>query len=161
MIAVTGANGLLGSFIIRRLLEANEPFIALKRKGSDISLVQDINDKINWMDADVTEPVSLHEAFSKATQVIHAAAVVSFNPRDKARIFDVNVDGTKNVVNACLNNNIQRLLHVSSVAALGRQKGQDFIDETNKWADSPLSTVLMAIRNISLSWKFFAGKKKD
>lgn len=141
MIAVTGANGLLGSFIIRRLIEINEPFIALKRKGSDTSLLQDINEKITWFDADVTEPVSLHEAFGKATKVIHAAAVVSFNPRDKSRIYDVNVDGTKNVVDACLANNIQRLLHVSSVAALGREKGQDFIDETNKWADSPINST--------------------
>lgn len=141
MIAVTGANGLLGSFIIRRLIETNQPFIALKRKGSDTSLVQDIIDKINWVDADVTEPVSLHEALSNATKVIHAAAVVSFNPRDKSRIFDVNVDGTRNVVNACLAHNVERLLHVSSVAALGRQKGQDFIDETNKWTESPINST--------------------
>jgi uncharacterized protein YbjT (DUF2867 family) len=81
MIAVTGANGLLGSFIIRKLLNENETFIALKRKGSDTSLLEDVNDKIIWHDADVLDPVSLNEAFQQVSHVIHTAAMVSFNPR--------------------------------------------------------------------------------
>jgi dihydroflavonol-4-reductase len=141
MIAITGANGLLGSFIVRKLIASNKPFIALKRAGSDTSLLTDVTSQITWRDADVTDAVSLHEAFQDCTQVIHAAAIVSFNPRRKKKIFDVNVEGTRHVVNACLNNGIQRLVHISSVAALGRQKGQQHVDESSKWTESPLNSM--------------------
>src|SRR5687767_57867 len=102
MIAVTGANGLLGSFIIRKLVAEKEPFIALKRKGSDLSLLNDLQHAIEWKDADVLDPVSLDDAFQGVTEVIHAAAIVSFNPRMKTQIYEVNVQGTRNVVNTCL-----------------------------------------------------------
>lgn len=86
MIAVTGANGLLGSFIVRKLVEQNESFVALKRSGSDTSLLRDVADKITWRDAEVTDPVSLDEALKDVTHVIHAAAIVSFNPRDRKKL---------------------------------------------------------------------------
>jgi dihydroflavonol-4-reductase len=141
MIAVTGANGLLGSYIIRELLERKESFIALKRKGSDISLLNDVNEKITWHDADINDSVVLDETFQNVTQVIHAAAVVSFNPRLAKKIYEVNVQGTRNVVNACLSNNVKRIVHISSVAALGRVKAQTNVDESNKWVDSSLNSV--------------------
>jgi dihydroflavonol-4-reductase len=141
MIAVTGANGLLGSFIVRKLMESGKPFVAFKRKGSDMSLLKDVAGQITWRDADVTDSISLDEALKGVTHVIHAAAIVSFNPRDKQKIFDVNLQGTRNVVNACLANSVKRLLHVSSVAALGRQKDQETIDENNKWTESPINST--------------------
>lgn len=138
MIAITGANGLLGSYIVRELCENKTPFIALKRKGSDTSLLNDLKEKINWREADITNPVSLEDAFKDVTGVIHTAAYVSFNPKKAEKIFRINTDGTRHIVNACLSNNIRRLLHVSSVSALGRQKGQTILSEENKWMDSSL-----------------------
>ncbi len=140
MIAVTGANGLLGSFMVRKLVAESIPFVALKRQTSDVSLLNDITSEINWRDADINDPESLAEAFSGVSGVIHAAAVVSYHKRDKHNLFKVNVEGTKNVVNACLSVGINRLLHVSSVAALGRQKGQTFTDETNKWVTGSINS---------------------
>jgi dihydroflavonol-4-reductase len=141
MIAVTGGNGLLGSFIIRELIKSGQPFVALKRNNSDVSLLEDVQDKITWRDADVLDPVALQEMLHDATHVIHAAAIVSYNPRMEKAIYNVNVLGTRNIVNACLSNRIKRFLHVSSVAALGRQKDQTFIDEENKWIESPLNST--------------------
>ena len=86
MIAVTGANGLLGSYIIRNLSEKNIPFVALKRKDSDTSLLSDVQNKIEWREADVTDPVSIDQAFKDVTGVIHTAAYVSFNPRNADKI---------------------------------------------------------------------------
>ena len=141
MIAVTGANGLLGSFIVRELITLNQPFVALKRKGSDTSLLSDVSDKITWRDGDVLNPQELEEALENVTKVIHAAAVVSYNPRRASFVLDVNVQGTRNVVNECQAKKVKRLVHISSVAALGRQKHQTFINETNQWVDSPLHSV--------------------
>jgi dihydroflavonol-4-reductase len=133
MIAVTGANGLAGSYIVRKLHASNIPFVALKRKGSDTSFLKDIEQHIEWRDADITDPVSLREALDGVTGVIHAAAYVSFNPQKRKTVFEINTQGTENIVNVCLIKNIKRLLHISSVAALGRQKGQTFLNEDNKW----------------------------
>jgi dihydroflavonol-4-reductase len=140
MIAVTGANGLLGSFIIRKLLAEKQDFIALKRAGSDTSLLAEFDSRINWRDGDVNDAVSLDEALRDASHVIHTAGLVSFNPRNKKKIFEVNVEGTRNVVNTCLHNNVSKLVHISSVSALGRMKGQTRINETNKWIDNPQHT---------------------
>ena len=141
MIAVTGANGLLGSYLIRKLVEERLPFVALKRAGSDTSLLNDLGAKVTWRDADVCDPVALDEVLANVTHVIHAAGLVSFNPRRATQIFDVNVAGTRNVVNACLTHGVKRLIHISSVAALGRMKGQTLIDEDNKWIDNPTNTI--------------------
>jgi nucleoside-diphosphate-sugar epimerase len=137
MIAVTGANGLLGSYIIRKLIDEQQTFVALKRQGSDTALLSDVAQYITWRDADVMDPVATEEALADVTRVIHTAAIVSFNPGRARQVMEINVTGTRNVVNACLEKGISRLVHISSVAALGRQKGQTFIDETNKWIDSP------------------------
>ena len=141
MIAVTGANGLLGSYIVRKLIDENQSFVALKRKNSDLSLLSDVTSKIKWIDADVTNPVALEEAFADVTHVIHAAAIVSFNPRLAKTLFEVNVNGTRNVVNACLAAGVKKLIHISSVAALGRLKGDTLIDENHKWIDNPLNST--------------------
>lgn len=140
MVAVTGANGLLGSYIVRLLHERKQPFVALKRKNSNISHLNDLTEHIIWREADVTDESSLHEALTGVTGIIHTAAFVSFNPRNAEKVFRINVDGTKHIVNAALTGNIKRLLHVSSVAALGRQKNQAEVDETNTWIDTPINS---------------------
>lgn len=137
MIAVTGASGLLGSFVVRQLLAEGHSVIALRRKESETDLK---HPKLIWKNGDVQDPVALAESFKGASAVIHAAASVSFNPRRRNEIFNVNVTGTKNVVNACLTLGISKMVHVSSVAALGRKKSDDVIDERAQWVDGPLNS---------------------
>ena len=141
MIAVTGANGLLGNQIVRTLLDQGERVVALRRKNSDTSLLADIEDQIEWKEADVTDELSLLDGFKGAKAVIHAAASVSFKRSERQQIFDINVTGTKNVVDACLALGIERLLHVSSIAALGRPTTANIINEKNKWTSSPLNSI--------------------
>jgi dihydroflavonol-4-reductase len=141
MIAVTGANGLLGSFIVRQLISRNIPVVALKRQHSDTSLLDDVSSLVTWRDGDVLNPVQLEEALDGVTGVVHAAAIVSFSPSRANSVMDINVQGTRNVINECQAKGVKRLVHISSVAALGRQKGQRLIDETNQWVDSPMNTV--------------------
>jgi dihydroflavonol-4-reductase len=140
MIAVTGATGLIGSFLLRRLLLEGLPFVALKRKGADLSGMEDIKDQVNWKEADILDEVALEEAFAGCDSVIHAAAMVSFNPRDREKLFQTNTVGTKHVVNTCLNLGINKLVYISSVAALGRSKKTAIIDESSQWTNSSLNT---------------------
>jgi len=141
MIAVTGATGLLGSSIIRKLLEDGEQVIAIKRKSSDTSLLNDILDKITLRDADILDPVALSDALEGVSVVIHAAGFVSFQRRDKKKLYEINVQGTRNIINTTLQHNIKKFIHVSSVAALGRPKDAIQLDEKQKWAESPFNTV--------------------
>lgn len=141
MVAVTGANGLLGSYVVRKLQQHGESVIAISRKDSDRSLLSDVHENVTWRDADILDPVTLKEALDGVNEVIHTAATVSLNPRKAEQIMRVNVEGTRNVVDTCLESGIARLVHVSSVAALGSQKDQTRIDETNKWVDTPFNSV--------------------
>jgi len=137
-IAVTGGTGFLGSHILRGLVEKGYTYIfALKRKTSSLELVSDIQHKIQWVEGDVLDVVSLQELVDGATNIIHSAAKVSYNPKDRDSVYEVNVEGTKNVVNACLDAKVGKLLFVSSVAAIGRALLDHRISESTEWNHGP------------------------
>lgn len=138
MIAITGANGLLGSRLAHRLAADSIPFYGIKRTQSDTSLMGDL--PVEWKEADLLDIGALRDALHGATQVIHTAALVSFKSGDREQLYRVNVEGTRNVVNTCLGLGIKRMIHVSSVAALGRHKGVKIINEDHTWVDSKLNS---------------------
>lgn len=140
MILLTGATGLLGSCALKRFLEAGVEVTALKRKDNPTPTYQSNKTNVTWLEGDILDVDFLTHSLQGIETVIHAAAMVSFNPRDKELLFKTNVEGTANVVNACLANNV-KLIHISSVAALGRQKGVYQIDESATWVDSPLNST--------------------
>lgn len=132
MILVTGGTGFLGSELIKQLTDSGLAVRALKRKTSSIPSIIDNNPLVDWFEADINEPATLEDAFVGITKVFHCAAFVSFNPKDKKQLFHVNIEGTSNLVNLCVENNC-RLLHVSSVAALGNAKKGKQITEQDFW----------------------------
>ena len=138
MILVTGATGLVGSEVCRMLEKQSAQFRALKRSESDISLCHNID--IDWVDGDVLDIPSLDDALQNIDTVIHCAAIVSYDKRQVNEMMNVNVSGTHNIVNCSLANNVSNLIHVSSIAALGRNKEADVITEETLWVDSPLNT---------------------
>ncbi len=139
MIAVTGATGLLGSMLVKQLSSEGIPFFGIRRKSSGNDLINGL--KMEWKESDILDSNALLEALEGATTVIHTAALVSFKAGDGESLHRINVDGTRNVVNACLALGISRLIHVSSVAALGRQKNIEIIDEDSKWVDNKLNSA--------------------
>ena len=120
-ILITGISGLVGSFTARYFIKSGFQVAGLKRENSDLSLLQDIENQIVWYEGDILDILSLEKAIEKVNYVVHAAAIVSFAPKDRNRMFKTNVEGTINVVNLCLEKNIKKLCFVSSVAALGRK----------------------------------------
>lgn len=137
MILVTGATGLLGSYIARYLVKSGHQVRAIKRPTSDLSLLAEAKDAIDWVEGDVLDIVSLEDAFAGVTQVYHSAATISFKPSERDYMFKVNVEGTANVVNVALHTGVHKLLFVSSVAALGKGKPGILLDEEAEWEDSP------------------------
>lgn len=140
MIAITGASGLLGNYICRKLAGTEQQLICLRQKNSQVSSLADISSKIIWRETNLLDVVSLRESLKGADIVVHAAALVSFNPQKAKTIFKVNVEGTQNVVNTCLDLGIPKLVHISSIAALGRQRNGQIITEESKWVDSTLES---------------------
>ena len=136
-ILVTGATGFLGSNLIQALIKKEEgQIVGMKRANSPMKLVESFRDQVEWIEGDVLDISSLDTAFNGVDEVYHTAAVISYHPALKAKMQQVNVEGTANVVDACLEKKVKKLLHVSSIAAIGREIGQDVTSEKNKWSIS-------------------------
>ena len=148
-IFVTGATGLIGSFICRRLLENGYAVRALRRATSDLSLVDDVRDQITWVEGDILDTVVLAEHLAGVDGVIHCAALVSYDGRDETPMHKVNVEGTANLVNASLRTGIDYFLHVSSVAAIGRGKDARQIDETHQANAEEFSTAYARSKHLA------------
>ena len=132
-ILITGATGLLGSHLTKQLLQKNKKVKALYRNESSKISFEENDNLIEWVKGDILDIPSLEDAMQGVKEVYHCAALVSFNPKRKKELFKINVEGTANVVNTCINFGVKKLVHVSSVAALGRIREDVTIDETMNW----------------------------
>jgi dihydroflavonol-4-reductase len=131
MILVTGGTGLLGTHLILHLHS-----IGLRPRALYRAHIPDvIKDKAEWVKGDVLDVIALEEAMQGVKQVYHVAGYVSFNPKHKAGMYKINIEGTANVVNACLEAEVDKLVHVSSVAALGRIRVDGPINESMNWTE--------------------------
>jgi dihydroflavonol-4-reductase len=156
MILVTGGTGLTGSHLLYHLLQKEEKVRVLIRPSSDTENVrrtfsfytaetEKLFSKIQWVQGDILDIHSLVEALEGVDQVYHTAALISFNPKDEKALMDVNVKGTANVVNACLDQKVKKLAYVSSVAALGRAGNFGLTDENSEWKfDKSLSAYAIS-----------------
>lgn len=144
MILVTGATGFLGAELVHQLTLQGNPVVALKRSTSVVPELIRENTLIKWAEADINDLATLDEIFEDISQVYHCAAMVSFHPADKNELLRINIEGTSNIVNLCHNYGA-KLLHVSSVAALGQAKKGMPITEGDFWEyDSSVSTYAIS-----------------
>ena len=130
-ILVTGATGFLGSEIVRQAVAAGHDVVALRRKTSSIKRLEGI--KLTWATGDVNDLPSLEAAMQGVEYVIHTAGDTSYYIRDRERQEKINIEGVKNVVTAAKKMKIKRLIHTSSVAAIGFDPAGGTVDETIQW----------------------------
>ncbi|MEO1713970.1 MAG: NAD-dependent epimerase/dehydratase family protein [Bacteroidota bacterium] len=137
-IFVTGGTGFLGSYLLRMLVEKDPAaeIIALRRTSSSLDMVGDAAARIQWIEGDMLDYLLLEDVIGRVQEIYHCAATVSFDPRDQEHMRRINVEGTENLVNATLYHQSPRLVHVSSVAAIGRRKDIGIISEDTKWESS-------------------------
>lgn len=122
-ILLTGATGFLGNHLCPALLEQGYRVRALCRPGSDTSRLPTDHPQLQIIEGDILDIFALADAMEGCSAVVHTAALVSFQPKIRKELYQVNQEGTANVVNIALDQGIQRLVYVSSVAALGRVSG--------------------------------------
>lgn len=138
-ILITGATGLVGSHLCKYLLsQGYTKLYAVKRTKSDLSLIgEETEKKLQWRQMELDDYFSIESALEGIDIVIHCAALVSFQPSDKHLLLQDNRIGTRHVVNAALHQKVERLIYMSSVAALGRNSHGVPISEKDKWEDGP------------------------
>lgn len=135
-ILVTGATGFIGSRLLRSLLQGDDDVYALVRNRSKLGLFSDIIDKVQVLEGDITRPETLAAAFSGIDRVYHAAGYTYMggSSNKKGRLQAINVEGTRNVMRACLDNGVTRAVHVSSITAVGiSEKDGKPCDEYCRW----------------------------
>jgi nucleoside-diphosphate-sugar epimerase len=144
MILVTGGSGLVGSHLLYFLLKNNDVVRATRREHSNLQRVkkvlsyytedaQEYFNRIEWIQADISDLPALTEAFIDIKQVYHCAALISFDPKHFQELRKTNIEGTANVVNLCLHHQVTKLCYVSSIVTLGNTEDNSLITETTEW----------------------------
>jgi dihydroflavonol-4-reductase len=160
-VLVTGGTGFIGSWLVR----------ALADKGYEVTLLHRASDSPSELapfvaravQGDVTDFESLKPAMDGTEVVFHLAGVVGYDPRQRALMEAVNVDGTKNVLEAALEKGVGRFIHLSSVVAVGASfNPKKILDESSSYELSHLNMgyfetkrkaeelVLQAVKNHNL-----------
>ncbi len=132
MILVTGGSGLVGKELITQLIKQGKKVRAIYNK-SFLPHFDSIN--LEQLQCNILDVIALEEAMQGIIEVYHCAAIVTFNPKRKMEMFKINIEGTANVVNAALDAGVKKMVHVSSVAALGRIREDEAINETMNWTE--------------------------
>lgn len=131
-VIVTGANGFLGSWVTRALVNEGHDVYALVRPKSDISELNGVACK--YLYGDVTDALSLLEAFKGMDAVFHLAGVIAYKRSQRGLMERVNVEGTRNVVEVCREHHIKRLVYLSSVVAVGAgYSPQEVLNEDSQY----------------------------
>ncbi len=128
MILVTGATGHIGNVLVRELLERGERVRALILKDEDCTALEDLD--VELVEGDVLDFASLLNALEGVELVYHLAGIISIMPGKNARVWRVNVEGTRNVLRAVQEKDVRRLVYTSSIHALRRVPHGVIIDES-------------------------------
>lgn len=122
----------MGTELITQLLNAGKQVRAIYNKtpfnhinSAGLELVQ----------CNILDVMALEDAMVGVEQVYHCAALVTFNPKRKQEMYKINIEGTANVVNAALDAGVKKMVYVSSVAALGRIRENEAVNETMNWTE--------------------------
>jgi dihydroflavonol-4-reductase len=114
---VTGGNGFLGSAVVRALAARGDALRLTRRRHSKLDNLEDVEHEA--VQADVLDRASIRRALKGVDRVFHLAGLVSMRPEDDERLFEVNVGGTRIVLEECLRAGVERVVYTSSVGAIG------------------------------------------
>jgi nucleoside-diphosphate-sugar epimerase len=139
-ILVTGGSGILGTYVIRHLLERGyDRITATYRSGLD-DVLPSLRGAVNWVPLDLPDKQAALEVMAGKQWVVHAAGLVSYLRRDKHRLLAINRQGTADLVDAALAHDVRHFVYVGSIAALGKDPDQPLLNEGTDWLENRLST---------------------
>jgi dihydroflavonol-4-reductase len=125
---VTGGSGFVGSHVVRALAARGDDLRLLLRRGSSVDHLADL--EFERTSGDVLDRRAVARATKGADRVFHIAGTTSMLPQHREKVFDLNVKGTRIVMEECLRAGVERVVFTSSVAAIGPAKPRGTADET-------------------------------
>lgn len=128
MILVTGATGHIGNVLIRKLVQRKQSVRAFYWQGEKPISLSGVN--VEMFPGNILSKASVHEAMQGVETVYHLAGVISILPNHNSIVWDVNVEGTRNVLALAQEHHVKRLIYTSTIHALRRLPKGFCIDET-------------------------------
>ncbi|UJH66194.1 NAD-dependent epimerase/dehydratase family protein [Allomuricauda sp. SCSIO 65647] len=165
MVLVTGGTGLIGSHLLFGLLKSGQSIKAIYRSQERLKKIEKVFSyytdepnalmgNITWIKTDLNDVTRLNKAMQGVEQVYHCAALISFDPAEYQGLVKANIEGTANVVNACLANKVKKLCYISSIAALGTSINGQPVDENTEWNDKYTTVYGLTKRRAELEvWR--------
>jgi dihydroflavonol-4-reductase len=126
---VTGGTGFVGAAVVRLLLSEGQSVRALARRGSDLSNLDGLDIELVYGDLRDNDQESFRRACKGCRRVYHVAAVYSLWSPDPRIVYRVNVDGTRTLLAAALEEGVERVVYTSTVGALGYRADGEPADE--------------------------------
>jgi dihydroflavonol-4-reductase len=125
---VTGGSGFLGTHVVRALAERGDHLRLLLRRGSNLDHLSGL--ELERASGDVTDRRAVRRAMEGIDRVFHLAGTTSMRPGNRGAVFDLNVKGTRIVLEEALAAKVKRVVHTSSVAAIGPARPRGTADES-------------------------------
>jgi len=148
-ILVTGATGFIGSRLVIKLAASSDEIFVLVRKTSDLTSLSDVLDRIHLIYGDITDSDSINEAMKGIDLVYHTAGLTYMGDKKNALLYKINVDGTKNILRAALANGVKRVIHVSSITAVGIAFDKKPVNESVVWNFDSISLEYARTKHIA------------
>ncbi len=144
---VTGATGIIGSHVLLQLLMNGQEVTGVRQQSSDVKRVQklfsfyvpnheELFRKIKWIHLDILDVFAVEDALENVSTVYHCAGFVSFSKADQKKLFRINEQGTRNIVNACLQKKVDALCHVSTIGTINNAEYPFALHEGVFWKTS-------------------------
>ncbi|WP_294287044.1 NAD-dependent epimerase/dehydratase family protein [uncultured Chryseobacterium sp.] len=141
MVLVTGATGMLGRIVVLELLRQGKKVRAAKRESSNLEEVRKslkyytenpdgFFNAIEWTDIDLDDKKSICTALKGIHEVYHCAAKISYDPAEREKTYQINVQGTENMLECCRKMNIIKFLYVSSAVVFNKEQADGLIHES-------------------------------
>jgi len=142
---VTGATGFLGNRIVKMLLEEGKKVRVFVR--------QDYHDeRVEVIKGDLTNGESINQAIKGVDVVFHTASFISWNPNDSDKLDQVNIKANRDIIDACIKNNVSKLIYTSSIDAIYGGKaikdGDESLPYPNKFIDHYSYTKAIAEQDV-------------
>lgn len=144
---MTGASGILGSYVVAELLRQGEKVVACRQSQSSLDAIQNLIalqfgdgsslwNEIEWRELDITSLLSIEQCLQGIDRVYHCAGLVSFSPSSRSQLYRLNEEGTANLVNVCLSRPGIQLCHVSSIGTLNNTEHRGPLNESVFWKNT-------------------------
>jgi dihydroflavonol-4-reductase len=148
-ILVTGATGFIGSRLVNKLAATSDEVYVLVRKSSDLTSLSEVLDKVHLIYGDLTDSNAVNAAMPGMDLVYHTAGLTYMGDKKNSLLYKINVEGTQNILRAAAAEGVKRVVHVSSITAVGIAFDKKPVDESVVWNFDSISLEYARTKHIA------------